>query len=180
MDNPVYKLPIFQFQGFTLRPAGDADLALAAAWSSADAEHQNTKPEFWIEQGEFAHGMLLMQGDVPVFFFKMALMVLAVNNPKFGLIADITPATPIETAVRIFIQFPAGKDKATRLRSLKGMEAGFDWLEKILSEKGFDAVYFDTKNRELEKLCVRRFGFEEAMRMGERVTLRRKLEVPVA
>src|SRR5665213_1404054 len=108
-------LPTFQFDHYTLRPATLDDFPLAAVWTRADPEHHRViAPEFWIDGRDT---YLLLDEGQPAFFFKT-------ERTSHG-------------AVKLFIQFDPLQTKESRLRNRAALRAGWHWLEKELSEKGF-------------------------------------------
>lgn len=133
-------LPTFTFGMYTLRPATAEDFPLAAAWNAADPDHRNIDPLFWIDGRD---SYLLIDPEGPVFFFKI----------ERGRTRE----------AKFYIQFEncAGKADAAqcRQRAMDGLMDGSAWLEKELSELGFETVYFTSKSRPLIYFCSKRLGF---------------------
>lgn len=130
----------YTFDEFTLRPAGWHDLPLAHLWTSKDLDHyKTTPPVFWIMQKVSVNSFLLLRGDEAVFFFRIDERA--------------------KKQVEIHIQFSgpeALRERATR----RGLVEGFKWLEKMLSESGFEGYYFHSRNAQLIFFCQKRLGFE--------------------
>lgn len=131
-------LPIFTFDEFVLRPATAEDLSLAKAWTLGDEHHRaTTQPGFWIEQKEDTNSYLLVDRRGPVFFFRM----------------DLRGAV-----VEVHIQFVDGH-ALTHSRTRRGLMRGFQWLEKMLIESGFEVYYFHSSSPQLIFFCQNRLGF---------------------
>jgi hypothetical protein len=130
----------YAFDEFTLRPTSWHDLPLAHAWTFEDREHSLTTPSaFWIEQAETISSFLLLSGTDPVFFFRV----------------DERPKAQVE----IHIQF-SGPEALRKRLTRRGIVEGFKWLEKMLSECGFQGYYFHSRNAQLIFFCQNRLGFE--------------------
>ncbi len=155
-------LEAFQFDGFTLRPAREEDAALAKEWNEADPDHRTLDPKFWLEMRPGAEGYVLEDTLGPVFFFKMVRIDARQDAPLGTLGIGLKP----EKAAELHIQFAPGDRQGTRLRSMLGMDKGWKWLEKMLAEKGFDAVYFTSRSPRLILFCEKRLGFAEVGEMA--------------
>ncbi len=133
-------LESYEIAEFTLKPAQMLDLPVARMWTARDPDHRDrTLAEFWIEQGTQTNSFLLWDGVQPVFFFRI----------------DMRP----ERQVEIHIQF-SGTDALRESRTRRGLMEGCRWLEKMLSESGFEGYYFHSRNAQLIFFCQRRLGFE--------------------
>lgn len=138
------KMPSFQFDKYTLRPAaGEIDLALATAWMAADRWHRGQfAPGFWLEQAATVNSFVLEDKDGPIFFFQ---------TREAG------------TCLEIFIQFDSfdvfAGGAPVRFRTILALTKGLEWLKKNLGGAGWDSVYFTSKNPQLIEFCERRLGF---------------------
>ena len=133
-------MPTFTFHQFSLRPCVFGDLGLATWWTSQDPAHATTTdPKFWIEQTLKDNSFILEDRVGEIFFFKMSLT----DTPK---------------EIEIHIQF-APHDEVSRQRVMHGLIHGFEWLQKELSQIGFETIYFNSMDRGLIHFCGRRLGF---------------------
>jgi hypothetical protein len=140
----------YHFGIYTLRPAGEADLARAVQWTAADVFHAGrTRPEFWIEQSVNRDSYVLEDREGAVFFFKLhRLAIHAVElHCQFPPLDDIAEE-PSET-----VQYE-------RERVRHALQRGFEWLEGALKISKVRDVYFDTTNGALRNFAVRRLGFQ--------------------
>jgi hypothetical protein len=157
------ELQHFKFDRFTLRSAREGDAALAKQWTEADPDHRTYDPKFWLEMCPGAESYLLVDVAGPVFFFKM-VRIDARQDVTLGTLGiGLKP----EKAAELHIQFAPGDRQGTRLRSMLGMDKGWKWLEKMLAEKGFDAVYFTSRSPRLILFCEKRLGFAEVGEMAD-------------
>jgi hypothetical protein len=132
----------FQFAGFTLREATlERDYELAKDWNYADPDHRDTTlGTFWLQQGEETNSYLLEDESGPVFFFRMDA------RERF-------------TWMEVHIQFAPG-NALLQARTRRGIRRGFAWLEKMLTESGFEGYYFHSRSPQLIFFCQNRLGFE--------------------
>lgn len=134
----------FKFGKYTLRPAGKqvADLALAKEWTARDPEHRNTTPPaFWMRQEQYTDSYLLLDNIGPVFFFQIT--------------QDLA-----EKTARLSIQFLPITGRWEALRVMTGLRDGLTWLERILTGRGIERIYFDSENEKLIRFCVSRLRFQ--------------------
>ena len=154
-------LASFTFRGYTLRPARWDDLSLAEYWVKEDPFHKGTtKAKFWCEQKIGIESYILSDKFGPVFFFKM-------QRAQGG-------------DAEIHVQFPPEMKNPTarsdqRCRVMNGLIFGFEWLERVLSLRQVNALFFDSKNPSLIRFSKRRLGFVEDGQRLKRVI--RKVEV---
>ena len=134
-------------KGFTLEPAGEKHRSLAEQWTAWDTEHAGKiEPEFWLEQRMGVDSVLVLDGKGPVFFFKTCLW-------KFDL--DYLKA-------EIFVQFMPCAVEEDRERVRTALIAGTEWFEEILKKQHAVEMFFDTRNEDLIRFCVKRLGFSVA------------------
>lgn len=130
-------LPTFQFGAYTLRPTIMNDFPQAAVWTSNDPDHRGKiAPAFWIDGRDT---YLLIDEQGPVFFFKTQLVG--------------------EKTIKLYIQFGPDDTRRAKLRTIKGLVAGLEWLEKELLECSYENVYFTSKRPALISFCEDRLGF---------------------
>lgn len=128
------------FGEFTLAPATWYDQPLAYSWVMADPDHSKTTPAtFWTHQSATTNSFLLSRGEQPVFFFRI----------------DERPAKQIE----VHIQFD-GPNSLRKSLTRRGITEGFQWLEKMLIDSGFEGYYFHSRNTQLIFFCQNHLGFE--------------------
>lgn len=143
----------YHFGTYTLRPAGEADLARAVRWTAADVFHAGrTRPEFWIEQTVNRDSYVLEDREGAVFFFKLhRLAIHAVElHCQFPPLDDIAADIEGEEATA----------KYERERVREALQRGFEWLEGALKISKVRDVFFDTTHGALRNFAVRRLGFE--------------------
>lgn len=133
------RLPTYQFDGCTLRPATLDDFALATAWCAADPDHtwEAQYKYYWVEQKMGANCYVFEDGVGPVFFLK----IIRAEDCK----------------VELNLQFD--RSFYARLRMAEGLKVCFAWLEKHLGQIGFKAVYFLSANPNLTRFCEAQLGF---------------------
>lgn len=140
-------LPVYQFDGYTFRPALPKDQTLSRIWNLMDREHtwEAQYPDYWIQQNERVTSYLL-EDEIGVVFFVKAI------RQK-------------EREVEITIQFDRQRGMVSKTRVMMGMQFGFEWLKKALPENGFRTLYFISKNPELIAFAEKAMGF---VKDGER------------
>jgi hypothetical protein len=128
--------PVYQFDGYTVRPMTEQDRPYLELQMKADPYHRDemTADEFMeLLPGESAWALEDADGCV-VFYFK--------NSP----------------AVRMRIQFTAiGKRK-----TMSGLIRGLAWIAAIFRASRFCEILFDTRNPDLEDFAKSRLGFKDA------------------
>lgn len=151
----------FRFGEYELRPAGTkrGDLGLAVAWVDSDPDHQGTPPGFWIDQKANIDSYLLSDDSGPVFFFKIVQREQRENAPFFT----------VTKIAEIHIQFRPVTTRAERERLMTALQEGLVWLEKVLASVGVQEIYFDSRNTNLIRFCLKRLAFTQD---GERLTKR--------
>jgi hypothetical protein len=127
----------YQFSGYTLRPCGAQDVALATRWTEADPDHAGrVSPSFWV-----VNGYLLSDSEGPIFFFKGALRGVGLE---------------------VHLQFPPYDNPAMkhrlRHRISQGLIEGTEWLEKKMAGK-ICYITFESKTPALIRFCEKRMGF---------------------
>lgn len=134
-------LPVYEFDGYTFRPATEEDLPLAQQWNMMDADHkwEMHYPEYWIEQNSQVNSYLLEDAIGTLFFVK--------SIRHMG------------HEVEISLQFDRQCGMVSKARAMKGMEVGFAWLKKALPMNGFTALYFVSKTEDLIAFTEKRLGF---------------------
>lgn len=140
-------LPVYEFDGYTFRPAIEEDLPLAQNWNLADPDHawEAENPKYWIEQGPHINSYLLEDRRGVVFFVK------SIRHK--------------EDELEITLQFDRERSMVSKIRVMSGMRAGFSWLRKSLPMNGFKSLYFVSKNEDLIIFATKRLGFvKEGMR----------------
>lgn len=132
---------MYTFGQFTLRPATFYDMPLAQLWTGRDLDHYKSTPAtFWIEQSSEINSFLLLSQDGdPVFFFRIE------ERP--------------DKQAEIHIQF-SGADALRQRLTRRGVTQGLHWLEKMLTESGFEGYYFHSRNPQLIFFCQQHLGFE--------------------
>jgi hypothetical protein len=136
------KLPVYEFDGYTFRPATAKDLPLARQWNRMDPDHtwELQYPEYWIEQNSQVNSYLLEDAIGTLFFVKS---IRHMGNE-----------------VEISLQFDRQHGMVSKGRVTRGMEVGFAWLKKALPMNGFTALYFVSKTEELISFTEKRLGFK--------------------
>jgi hypothetical protein len=162
-------LNTLQFKGYTLRPAGPADLDLATAWTAADPDHAGQiGPQFWLEQQLGVDCVLVSDGKGPVFFFKAVMLVYKRRRGPLPLqlvglseqtITEVSPI-PEKVAAQVFIQFMPCMTEEDRERTREALIQGMEWLEPVLEQGGAEEIFFDSRNKKLIAFCVKRLGFQ--------------------
>lgn len=141
------ELPVYQFDGYTFRPATLADRPLARSWNMMDPEHkwEMQYPDYWIEQNSQVNCYVLEDG-IGILFFVRSIRHLG-------------------NEIEITLQFDRECGMVSKGRVMKGMEVGFAWLKKALPMNGFTALYYVSKNEDLVLFTEKRLGFvKEGMR----------------
>jgi len=132
----------YRFGKYILRPATDADLALAETWVCADPWHANTTPaEFFLNHEKGIESFVLEDPDGPVFFFRMT------------------------RTIRLDIQFPPDDAQPTdqpHERTREALMAGVEWLASSLALAGIHQLIFDSDNPLLIRSAERRLGFHRS------------------
>jgi len=130
----------YRFDGFLLRPAVSTDMELASRWTYADAHHKHTTlPEFWLLQTSAVNSYVLDDECGTVFFFR-------IDQRK-------------DKQCEVHIQFEPG-EALRKSRTRLGLIRGILWLEKMLTESGFEGYYFHSISPQLIFFCQRKLGFE--------------------
>jgi hypothetical protein len=142
----------FGFNGFTLRPtSATTDWQLAHDWQQADPHHRGGRTDFWLEQRPGVESYLLLKGNTPVFFLRMARL------SRFE----------VELHIQFSPELPEPDAEAERKRQMMlGMVQGLVWIEKVLSNLHVERISFTSRSPRLTKFCVRRLGFKQD---GERL-----------
>lgn len=137
----MYRLPTYQFDQYTFRPALESDVELARAWNAADKDHtwEAQYPDYWIEQNPMMNSYLLEDADGTIFFVK------SIRHQH--------------CEVEITLQFDRRCRSVSRMRAMRAMIAGFGWLKKTLPRNGFRAVYFASKSKTLGLFVEKVLGF---------------------
>lgn len=198
-------LNILSFKGFSLRPAGEADLPLAERWTAWDPDHAGKiAPKFWLEQRMGVDSVLVHDGKGPVFFFKVRLLVKPGQTncpePLPSHMIGLSEETLREVygqrdriAAEVFVQFMPCATEEDRERTRAALTLGMEWIEPVLEAGGAEEIFFDSSNEKLIAFCVKRLGFDtpEGKSLGKyyvaaangqpppRLRLRKKLR-PVA
>lgn len=139
---------IFEFAGYTLRPAGAiaTDHILARQWTAADPWHKDTvDPALWTSQGDGIDAYVLFDKEGPVFFW------VGILNPSF------------ET-LEMHMQFapkPENREEALRQgkRVKAGLVIGLNWLEAMLRKSGVKEIYFDSDSEMLARFAKKTLNF---------------------
>lgn len=127
---------MWTFEGYTLRLTGEQDAELAREWTKADPEHDGRFPAtFWLEKNPSTDGMVLEEDGNPVLFVR------------------------IERIARIHVQFPPIPTRRDRVRVLKAVNAGLQWMITRLGVLGFCGMVFSSRIPGLKDYFEKRFGF---------------------
>ena len=130
----------FHFDNYIVRPISEQDRGFLSGLISGDAYHNGRmSPDYFLQlvPGEDAWAVEDEQGNV-LFYFKT------------------------QTAVRLSIQFSAGKTTEERRRNREAMTKGMEWIEGMLRQNHFREIIFDTQGPELKAFAKRRLGFRES------------------
>lgn len=130
----------FHFDQYFVRPMSERDRDYLDTLIEEDAYHLGRMtPDFFLKlvPGEDAWAVEDLQGNI-VLYFKT------------------------QTAVRLSIQFSAGKTKEERRRNMDAMTKGMAWIEGMLRQNHFREIIFDTDGPELKAFAKRRLGFRES------------------
>lgn len=123
------------------------DYRLACAWTKADPYHRQTTPgSFWVQQGIGIESYVMEDRYGIVFFFKLE----RASKEEIEVHIQFAPA-PEEANARADL-----KD-----RTMRGLMLGFEWLERILAQKGITALFFTSQSRGLILFAKRHLGFVE-------------------
>jgi hypothetical protein len=156
-------LNTMQFAGFTLRPAGQDDRALAEQWTAWDRDHAGkVDPGFWLEQRVGMDSFLLNDGDGPVFFFKTRLAIEEEYTPTGE--TSIFTGIPILSKRRtvraeLHIQFMPCATEEDHERTRRALLRGLEWLEPVLGHGGAEEIYFDSRDLKLITFAQKKLGF---------------------
>ena len=136
---------IFEFDGYRLRPATEADRDLAQLSIDADADHRGRMGgPYWTEQGAGIDSYVLEHEDGrTALFFRM------------------------ERLARLHVQFVPG---ATKEENRRALESGTAWLAMAVGRAGFLEMIFGSTSKLLRRFCTGRLGFH-----SEPDTLSRRL-----
>lgn len=140
-------LPVYEFGGYTFRPAIEGDKSLAQLWNRMDPDHkwEMQYPDYWIEQNSQVNSYVL-EDAIGILFFVKSIRHMG-------------------NEIEITLQFDRECGIVSKPRVMRGMEAGFEWLKEALSMNGFKALYFVSKNEDLMVFTEKRLGFvKEGMR----------------
>jgi hypothetical protein len=134
-------LPVYQFDGYTFRPATLDDKPLSRMWNLMDPEHkwELQYPDYWVDQNNQVNSYVLEDAIGILFFVK-----------------SIRQA---DNEIEISLQFDRECGTVSRARVVRGLEAGFGWLKKALPMNGFKTLYFFSKNEDLVLFTEKRLGF---------------------
>lgn len=138
-------LPEYAFDGFLLRPPLQEDLPLAAAWNEAEPTHDGTNALFYTWNSTEVNSFVLCDEQGPIFFIRMQT-----TPPKWD---------PEGKWLGIYILFSPGGALRQR-RTRHGLRCGMRWLEKMLTETGFEGYYFHSLNPQLVYFTQHVLGFE--------------------
>ena len=131
----------FRFDDYVVRPMCERDRVFLDSLIEEDAYHMGRMtPDFFLHlvPGEDAWAVEDLQGNL-IFYFKT------------------------QTAVRLSIQFSAGKTTEERRRNRDAMTKGLAWIEGMLQQNHFREIIFDTEGPELKAFAKRRLGFRESL-----------------
>lgn len=134
-------LPVYQFGGYTFRPATVDDKQLARLWNMMDPEHkwELQYPDYWIEQNNQVNSYVL-EDAVGILFFVKSIQHMS-------------------NEIEITLQFDRECGIVSKARVVRGLEVGFEWLKKALPMNGFKSLYFMSKNEDLILFTEKRLGF---------------------
>jgi hypothetical protein len=137
----VANLPVYQFDGYTFRPATLEDKPLARQWNMMDSDHkwELQYPDYWIEQNNQVNNYVL-EDAISILFFVRSVRHLG-------------------NEIEVTLQFDRECGMVSKARVMKGMEVGFAWLKEALPMNGFTALYFVSKNQDLILFTEKRLGF---------------------
>jgi hypothetical protein len=137
----VIHLPVYEFEGYTFRPATPNDLPLAQQWNRMDPDHkwELQYPDYWIEQNIQVNSYVL-EDSIGVLFFVKSIRHMGHE-------------------VEISLQFDRQGGMVSKARATIGMAVGFAWLKKALPMNGFKALYFVSKADDLILFTEKRLGF---------------------
>jgi hypothetical protein len=144
----VASLPMYEFEGYTFRPAAWADLPLAQQWNRNDPEHtwEVQYPHYWIEQSEGVNSYAL--------------------EDAFGVVFFVKSIRQADREIEITMQFDRTHETVSKVRTMAGLEAGFAWLKEALPMNGFKSVSFRSENERLILYAKKRFRFtRDGMRL---------------
>jgi hypothetical protein len=138
----------FKFNGYTLRPATEADMPLAELWTAEDPAHKGVMSgEFWTQQAKGIDGYVLEDEEgKAAFFFRM------------------------EKATRVLIQFPPIDNRTNAEEMMAALQTGMDWLAMALGAMGIHEIFYDTKSEPLRRFCEKRLGFKPTPDLHSRRT----------
>lgn len=130
---------MFEFAGYQIRKANEADYERLMAWIAADADHRGrVQPEFFFKEEPGVECMVVEKDGEIKFFFRLL------------------------RALRVDIQFGPSQTKEEKAENAAVLQDGFEWLMQMAQESGFRQVTFESESRELKAFTKRRFGFKES------------------
>jgi hypothetical protein len=134
-------MPVYQFDGYTFRPATPDDRTLARLWNMMDPEHkwELQFPDYWIDQNNRVNSYVL-EDSIGILFFVKSIR-------------------QADNEIEIAIQFDRECGTVSKARVMRGMAAGFAWLKDALPMNGFKSLYFQSKNEDLILFTQKRLGF---------------------
>jgi hypothetical protein len=140
-------IPVYQFDGYTVRPMTEQDRPYLGIQIQADQHHRDKMDAaFFLNllPGESAWALEDKDGRV-VFYFK--------NTP----------------VVRMSIQFTAETGLQGKRRNMAGLIKGLAWIEAIFRASRFREIIFDGDGPELQEFAKSRLGFTDATNLLSRV-----------
>lgn len=143
----MISLPVYTFSSYTFRPCIPDDQPLARSWNRMDPEHEWEMqfPDYWVEQNEQVNSYVLEDALGILFFVK------SIRHMGHEL--------------EISLQFDRECAMVSKIRVMRGIEVGFEWLKEALPMNGFTTLYFLSENQELISFTEKRLGFvKEGMR----------------
>lgn len=132
---------MYQFEGYTFRPAIPSDKPLARLWNTMDPEHkwEMQFPDYWIEQTSQINCYVL-EDSIGILFFVKSIR-------------------HADNEIEITLQFDRECGTVSKARVIRGLASGFEWLREALPMNGFKRLYFLSKNDDLIAFTEKRLGF---------------------
>ena len=130
----------FHFDGYIVRPMNEGDRNYLDTLIEDDAYHKGRMtPDYFLKlvPGEDSWALEDEQGKVLLYF-------------------------KTQVAVRLSIQFAAGKTSEERSKNRSALVKGFAWIESMFRQNRFRQIIFDTQGPELTAFAKRRLGFRES------------------
>jgi hypothetical protein len=154
-----------QFDGYTLRLVMPEDRPALEAWIAADQRHNGLlDPEFFMGLATDENGKIAVDPRP----------TCCALEDKTGVVFFIR----LSRAARVNIQFAPALSAKSRNRAALALMKGMAFLEVQLAKAGAEEWLFETENRELAQMALKRMGFVDSPNEMVRVIARPGADKP--